>query len=33
VHIIRNPLLPPDEVLVRNHPGSHLEISGNCLFE
>jgi hypothetical protein len=28
VHISRNPLLPPDEVLIRNHPGSHLEISG-----
>jgi hypothetical protein len=33
VHITRNPLLPPDEVLVRNHPMSHFEISGNCLFE
>jgi hypothetical protein len=32
VQIFPNPLLAQDEYLVRNHPGSHLEISGLTLI-
>lgn len=33
VSILRNPLLPPGEYLIRNGPASQLFLSGNCFLE